>query len=121
MADATENVRVCRSPGLGLTLRALELEPARRLLWWWFPDGRLSGYFFRQGIYGRRRDCNRNARRRRFDGLEMKSLLFLLLVLTLAPSASAAHRSRAAVNAFKRTHPCPANGNTKGMRPPNPS
>ena len=48
----------------------------------------------------------------------MKFLLFLLLALTLAPSSSAAaHRSRAVVNAFKRHHPCPANGNTKGSCP----
>ena len=48
----------------------------------------------------------------------MKALLFLVLALGLvAPAPARIHRSRAAVNAFKRTHPCPANGSTKGACP----
>ena len=33
------------------------------------------------------------------------------------PAEARIHRSRSAVNAFKTTHPCPSNGNTKGSCP----
>ena len=48
----------------------------------------------------------------------MNCMLKLLLILALAvPVFGHAHRSIAARNAFKRAHPCPANGKGSGPCP----
>lgn len=44
-------------------------------------------------------------------------LAALLLVFAANLSAAAPHRSAAAVAAFKRAHPCPVNGATRGSCP----
>ena len=46
--------------------------------------------------------------------------LFFLLALALCGAARRAHRihrSRAARSSFQRSHPCPANGHTRGACP----
>lgn len=47
----------------------------------------------------------------------VKLLLFTLMLALSASANSAYHRSTKAKNAFKYSHPCPANGDTKGRCP----
>lgn len=46
----------------------------------------------------------------------MIAITSILLCATLSANAKQ-HRSTSAKNAFKREHPCPVNGNTKGACP----
>lgn len=47
----------------------------------------------------------------------MRPLLALSLTLAVASSFAAPHRSRAATDAFKHEHPCPATGQARGACP----